>query len=239
MFIKSKIYLVCFLFAFNCFAESSVQFTSLNKYTSLIELYTSQGCSSCPPAENWINTLIDSENLWRDYVPVVFHVDYWDYLGWKDPFSNFQNSQRQRDYHKQGNISSVYTPGFIINGEEWRGWLKNETIPQFSNSEGLLNAKLTGSELHVNYSKNKLLELHISILGIGLKTDIKSGENQNKILLENFVSLTHETYVSKDGKWKIRLPTINREAEKYGIAIWVSEPEHKTPLQVMGGWLPD
>src|SRR6187401_2558536 len=60
--------------------------TSGSARASLLELYTSEGCSSCPPAEAWLSSLKDEPRLWRDFVPMAFHVDYWDRLGWRDPF---------------------------------------------------------------------------------------------------------------------------------------------------------
>jgi len=55
--------------------------------THLIELFTSQGCSSCPPAEAWLSKLKNEPGLWKNFVPLAFHVDYWDRLGWRDPFA--------------------------------------------------------------------------------------------------------------------------------------------------------
>ena len=66
---------------------AAIQFHSAPKRTALLELYTSEGCSSCPPAEAWLSRLEYSPRLWRDFVPVAFHVDYWNYLGWKDNWS--------------------------------------------------------------------------------------------------------------------------------------------------------
>ena len=54
----------------------------------LIELFTSEGCSSCPPAESWLSKLKNEPGLWKNFVPLAFHVDYWDHLGWKDPFAS-------------------------------------------------------------------------------------------------------------------------------------------------------
>src|SRR5438874_1495113 len=59
-------------------------FTSKSSGTHLLELFTSEGCSSCPPAEAWLGTLKSNDRLWQDFVPIAFHVDYWDRLGWKD-----------------------------------------------------------------------------------------------------------------------------------------------------------
>src|SRR6187401_409142 len=98
--------------------------TSGSTRASLLELYTSEGCSSCPPAEAWLSSLAASDQLWKDVVPVAFHVDYWDYLGWVDVFAKPEYSERQRDYSVAWKADRVYTPGFVLNGREWRGWLE-------------------------------------------------------------------------------------------------------------------
>ena len=97
-----KIFVICsVLFAINSNAQEAVQFKSQAQQTTMIELYSSQGCSSCPPAERWISRFVDDNNLWKQTIPIVFHVDYWNDIGWIDPFSNALNSQRQRNYHRQ------------------------------------------------------------------------------------------------------------------------------------------
>ena len=88
----------------------------------LIELFTSQGCSSCPPAEVWLSKLKSEPGLWKNFVPLAFHVDYWDYLGWRDPWATKEFSDRQRNYAEAWRRDSVYTPGFVLNGREWREW---------------------------------------------------------------------------------------------------------------------
>jgi hypothetical protein len=87
---------------------------------ALIELFTSEGCSSCPPAEAWLNALRNDAGLWRDFVPVAFHVDYWDRLGWKDILASKVFTTREHAYAARWNSSSVYTPCFVRNGAEWR-----------------------------------------------------------------------------------------------------------------------
>src|SRR5437763_15009832 len=64
----------------------------------LIELFTSQGCSSCPPAEAWLSKLKSEPRLWKEFVPIAFHVDYWDRLGWRDPFASKDWTARQYQY---------------------------------------------------------------------------------------------------------------------------------------------
>src|SRR5438128_265914 len=99
---------------------SSVVFESGPKKVQLLELFTSEGCSSCPPAEAWLARLVNHSRLWHEFVPVAFHVDYWNRLGWKDPFASAEWTKRQQTYAASWKAESVYTPAFVLNGREWR-----------------------------------------------------------------------------------------------------------------------
>ena len=94
------------------------EFQSGEKQVPLVELYTSEGCSSCPPAEAWMGRLKDAPDLWKGFVPVAFHVDYWNSLGWKDRWSSPEFTERQRAYAEAWKSESVYTPCFVVNGKE-------------------------------------------------------------------------------------------------------------------------
>ncbi|MGQ0739409.1 MAG: DUF1223 domain-containing protein [Bacteroidota bacterium] len=80
---------------------------------AVLELFTSEGCSSCPPADKLLPELAKADVR---VIPLSFHVDYWNYLGWKDPFSSNEFSERQRDYVQQFKLESAYTPQLVING---------------------------------------------------------------------------------------------------------------------------
>ena len=94
---------------------------------TLVELFTSEGCSSCPPADEYLHDLTATRDAQSgDYIFIEWHVDYWDYLGWKDPFASPAASQRQRDYAgamKDRNIdrAGVYTPQMIVAGTHGSG----------------------------------------------------------------------------------------------------------------------
>lgn len=79
----------------------------------VVELYTSQGCSSCPAADAILHELADRE----DVIALALHVDYWDYIGWKDTFGDPAHSERQRAYATAGNRRSIYTPEMVVNGQ--------------------------------------------------------------------------------------------------------------------------
>ncbi|MEO0371199.1 MAG: DUF1223 domain-containing protein [Pseudomonadota bacterium] len=80
----------------------------------LVELFTSQGCSSCPPADAFLHELADRDNV----IALAMHVDYWDYIGWKDSFAQPDFTARQRAYARLGNRKMVYTPQMVINGRD-------------------------------------------------------------------------------------------------------------------------
>ena len=81
----------------------------------VVELFTSQGCSSCPPAEAFLNELADEEGV----IALELHVDYWDYIGWPDPFASPRMTERQRDYARELGLRYVYTPQMVIDGRSW------------------------------------------------------------------------------------------------------------------------
>lgn len=213
-------------------------FQSTEERSQLLELFTSQGCSSCPPAERWINQFADYPGLWSEIVPVVYHVDYWDYLGWKDPFASKAFTQRQHAYAEERLIRQVYTPCFVSNGEEWRGYFSKDLLPKSKEIAGILQARAENGRLKVSYSEEQPLTLNVAILGLNVVTDVKSGENRGRKLEQQFVVLDHQSSFSKDGKWTLELPSIElSKAERFGIAIWVSKRGDFEPLQVTASWI--
>ncbi len=79
---------------------------------TVVELFTSQGCSSCPPADTFLGELARRDGV----LGISFHVDYWDYMGWKDPFADARHTRRQRDYVRRFGLDYVYTPQMVVNG---------------------------------------------------------------------------------------------------------------------------
>jgi len=140
-------------------------------------------------------------------------------------------------------VKVVYTPGFFLNGKEWKRRF-GRSKPSLGNQKvGNLRATLNGNSLTVNYdSENpiKTATLNVGVLGFGYQTPINSGENSNRVLVEDFVLLSHTKHQSSDQSWVVRLPeNVMPDAEKYGLAIWVSQGSNLKPLQTTGGWLPE
>ena len=94
---------------------------SAQTLTPVVELYTSEGCSSCPPADRWLSTLKEPVTQGRAVVQ-AFHVGYWDYIGWVDRFATPAHTSRQRRIAATNRLSSIYTPQLVKNGRDWRNW---------------------------------------------------------------------------------------------------------------------
>jgi hypothetical protein len=90
--------------------------------TALVELYTSEGCSSCPPADRWLSGLALGGQVPDRVVPLALHVDYRDYIGWKDPYARREFSLRQRKLTQLQRLALVYTPQVMLQGRDFRGW---------------------------------------------------------------------------------------------------------------------
>jgi hypothetical protein len=223
-----------------CAAQADpLVFNSGSTQVTLLELYTSQGCSSCPPAERWLNELTDSGDLWTGIVPVALHVDYWDYLGWEDPFAIPENAGRQRSYAQHNRARTVYTPGMFVNGREWRGWIYRFRPRASERTPGVLSARIANGQLQASFPTDGTpLELHVALLGFGIVTEVKGGENRNRTLPQEFVALARVVHHSTDGSWSVSLPETKQPAGRYGIALWVSAAGNPVPLQATGGWLP-
>jgi hypothetical protein len=227
-------------------AAASLTLSSQEQRTILIELYTSEGCSSCPPADRWLSRLKDNPRLWKHIVPVAFHVDYWNYLGWRDRFADARFSKRQGEYQQHHYLQTVYTPGVMKNGREWRGWSYGD-IPLSSHAEQAGILKITigddnaGAEyLPAHHGLSRLI-LNLALLGSDLSTRVATGENAGKILRHDFVVLDFQqfTQAGQDGRFRWKLPGLltRSRQEVSAIALWVTTMDDPTPLQATGGWL--
>ncbi len=234
--------LACFLF---CRWSSAAVFQSSDFGTSLIELFSSEGCSSCPPADEWLARLRKDAGLWKEFVPVEFHVDYWNRLGWHDPFSKAAFTSRQNQYASEWGGSNVYTPAFVLNGQEWKvGALGVRQIPK---REGSVVGTLTVVE-----SKNRNFEVSFqpktisahqwnvtgALLGNGLVSKILSGENGGRTLSHEFVALTLETRpLTKLGEKFVANLTLasSLKVSSLSFAVWVSQDQSQRPIQAVGG----
>ena len=157
--------------------------------TAVLELYTSEGCSSCPPADRWFNELVKLPEHELDVLALAFHVDYWDYIGWEDIYAEPNYTNRQRHLARVNQQSSVYTPEFFVNGIEARG--TRSVIDKIMSTSKLLST--VDLELTLQQDKDSILiELssqfdpkhkplvRFVVFENDLSSDVKKGENAGK-----------------------------------------------------------
>ncbi|MDJ0941262.1 MAG: DUF1223 domain-containing protein [Woeseiaceae bacterium] len=224
------------------------QFSSGEQRVTLLELFTSEGCSSCPPADRWLSQLKNDEGLWRHFVPIAFHVDYWDYIGWPDRFAKADYSARQQRYAREGGTRFVYTPGFFSDGEEWVGWRGNSDIPHSAEPAGALTVRIDGATVAVHYTNPELndddpLRVHVAVLGMDLETRVRAGENRGRRLEHDFValdvSITELESTTAGYRAVATLPADLEPGTSKALVAWVSRQDSQAPLQAVGGFLPD
>ena len=216
------------------FAGTPIVVDSGDRQTAVVELYTSEGCSSCPRADRWLEKLVTTPQQNLDLLALAFHVDYWDYLGWKDRFSNADYTKRQRVLGANNRQRTIYTPEFFVNGKEARGSgnILNK-IQQTNQQPASITLQLTvsreQSELVVAVQTPSELDngepIHHRYLVYEnkLSTDVKRGENSGKVLHHEQVvrymspaqSLRTENQhrIAIDPAW---------QAENVGVAVLVT-----------------
>ena len=208
--------------------------------TQVVELYTSEGCSSCPPADRWLTSLKSNPKLFKSFVPVAFHVDYWDYIGWKDELALPQNSNRQRQHKFDNNINSVYTPGVLKAGKEWRRW-NGVTIEDSADKVGSLNLEIMGNNLNAHFDSVEKGEfkLVVALLGMNIETKVLSGENKGEILRHDFVVLNVQSFQANQGTWKESIGSEFFESNHKNTAFvaWVEKTDNPAPVQAVGTYL--
>lgn len=165
----------------------------------LLELYTSEGCSSCPPADQWLSSLKSSTDK---LTPLAFHVDYWDYIGWKDRFAKAAYSERQRKIAAFGGAGFVYTPQFTFNGKDFRSWNDNRlkqgiesisketphvdlTLNLSSETNGELLLKSTAQTAYADDARQA--DVFIAIYENKLNSRVNAGENSGRELKHDYV----------------------------------------------------
>ena len=215
----------------------AINFESGETRTALVELYTSEGCSSCPPAEARLAGLRDDPGLWKQFVPVAFHVDYWDRLGWRDRFASPVFTRRQYDYAARWHRGSVYTPALVQNGREGAD-------PTPAGQPGRLRVEIkTGWEAVVTYQPvdppAEGLIVEVAPLAGGVTSDVRRGENAGRKLVHEFVALDllHAPLEKRGGGWMATLTLPAKADPSAALAVWVHAAGDPTPLQATGGWL--
>lgn len=219
-------------------------------HVSVLELYTSEGCDSCPPAEQWVSRLQQDRRLWAQLVPVTYHVDYWDDQGWRDPFDRHAYTERQQAIAARSDGLAgrvIYTPQFVLDGQDWRGWLNDRPL-QVDDSAKLGAVTLTadGRKVTLHFAplqpRGERLEAHVVLLAFGVDVPVGAGENKGMTLRHDFliVADTHGALLAGKSGYDATLrlpPGVAAKATRYALAGWVSAQGSPSPIQAAGGWL--
>jgi hypothetical protein len=172
---------------------------------ALVELYTSEGCDSCPPADRWLSGLKGAKEYAGRAVPLALHVDYWDYIGWRDPFAQAGFSARQQEIAGINRERTVYTPQIVVAGRDLRPGLfsasggfdmaldkVNRTPPRADLGLDVLTGapaefKLQANAKLRNASDTRDAALYVALFENGLSSAVAAGENKGKVLRHDFV----------------------------------------------------
>ncbi|HEX9944377.1 MAG TPA: DUF1223 domain-containing protein [Thermoanaerobaculia bacterium] len=217
--------------------------------TAVVELFTSQGCSSCPPADRLLSKIARDPRYQSKVIPLSFHVDYWNYIGWTDPYSSSRWSERQRLYAARAFHSNrIYTPQVVVNGRaECVGSQEGAVMDRIEDAlaaepagrvslavdpptpDGHLRVKVGAKLAKAAGSGN--LDLWVAVYQSGLSTEVKAGENSSRVLrndrvvrrFEKAFTLPAAAGAEKSGEVVLGLDK-RWKTEDLGVAAFLQDP---------------
>lgn len=200
---------------------------------AVVELYTSEGCSSCPPADRWLSTLKGRPGV----LAVAFHINYWDHLGWQDRYATAEGTQRQRALARAGGQPSVYTPQVRVNGVDLRA---GAAVPAPQPSQLRMTLAREGDEARVNVAAlaadGRRLAGWWVVLEDGHSSHVRAGENAGETLRHDHVVRLYKPVTgwnAADGlKAGLVLPAAAPDHPRR-IAFVVVDPATQRPLQAL------
>ncbi len=210
----------------------------------VIEVFTSQGCSSCPAADKFVTSIARN----KDVLALAWHVDYWDYLGWKDTFAKSDHTNRQRRYARTLEENQIYTPQAIINGRSHavgsrRGKIQSILKGYNGSDQGLIvpiNASLNGDALDIQIPHNantKKATLWMVYFANEQIVAVERGENRGKKLTYSNIVRDIELVgmMEPDGlKMMLPLKEISRKGYDSCALILQQTSKHGTPGPIVG-----
>ncbi len=218
--------IVFFSLILSTMAFADTVIVETNKRIPLVEVYTSEGCSSCPPADRWLSSLVEHPSLFKEFVPIAFHVSYWDYIGHKDRFANERSNTRQRSHASRLQARNVYTPELFVAGAETRGWNSKSLATKIETGADLKIIKKDDGEYKA-ISSQEGVTVFVAQLSFGEQTVPKRGENAG-------VQLKHDFVIKQWTKESLKL----KKGEKTAIIAWIEDRQGK-PIQAVGSWITD
>lgn len=195
----------------------------------VLELFTSQGCSSCPPADRLLDQ-VGRQSDWN-VITLSYHVAYWNYIGWDDPFSKESHADKQREYAKKFGEGRIYTPQLVVNGKEHfvgssykkmkdavEHYGEINTLNTFDLSQG----KSTSKEIHFNYEllgpKHGRKARAVLVLE-ERKTYVERGENKRRTLKNTNIVIAERSIDVEGTSSKIKIPTFVEEGDELRLIL--------------------
>ena len=203
---------------------------------ALVELYTSEGCSSCPPADRWLASL-GSRHPAGNVVPLALHVDYWDYIGWKDPYAKREFSLRQRKFSQLQRMAFVYTPQVLLQGRDFRAWGGKA----FDEALAKINAQPAGAKLRLAVLSADRDALEVEAVAELVQPSTDAGlylaAYQSRLLTHDYVVLEWQGPVTFAGKAlteRRKVPLLPGAAPaNSGVAAFVQDRRTGEVLQAL------
>ena len=235
-------------------ANTTCENRSGNLRAQLIELYTSEGCSSCPPADKWLSALVPKVVAAEEVVPLAFHVDYWDRLGWRDRFADPAYTARQYANAKASGSGFVFTPQVILAGRNYAAWSSNSSVqkdvrnavavvPDASfvlRQQAVVSGKLefeVQAQLRQGVGLSDV-RVYAALYQNGLVSDVGKGENSGSRLHHDYVvrGLLASKVIDQSGKIKFKdsfaVPA-DAQVGAMGVAVFVQDVKTGVVLQAM------
>ncbi|WP_209399654.1 thioredoxin family protein [Pseudozobellia sp. WGM2] len=242
VFLMIVIFAAISFFSFSSVIDkNSIDNTPDEPYAPIVvlELFTSQGCSSCPPADKLLDKVKarNEENLFT----LSYHVDYWDYIGWEDPFANPAFTEKQKYYNRKFSSKRIYTPQLVVNGDshfvgsnvsDMNNAIIKYGASKVENSVVLKNVEASSNMISFDYL------VHGALTGKQLKavlvldervTNVKRGENRNRKLVNSNIVVTekYKENLGSTGRLSISIPSLVKRGEKLQLIVLVENEEYK------------
>jgi hypothetical protein len=213
--------------ATTCRADSAAQ------PPAVVELYTSEGCSSCPPADRWASALKGR----GDVLVLAFHVNYWDRLGWPDRFATAATTERQHELQRAAGAPYVYTPQVIANGRDLRSW-SGAALPRLPSSPVALSLTREGSTVRASVAapSGSRVAGYWAALEDGHSSRVKAGENAGETLKHDHVVTLYRPLAAWSASgapatFELTLPAATSASRR--VAFVVTDQGGARPLQAL------
>jgi hypothetical protein len=215
---------------------SACQAQSGTTQTPVIELYTSEGCSSCPPADRWLSSLRADAAAGR-VVAQAFHVGYWDYIGWVDRFASAAHTARQREIAARHGTTTIYTPQLVRNGRDWRDDRRHLAGPQQPAGAVIRLARKAPDSVEAEVTPvapGRPWAAYWTVTEHGHASKVSAGENSGARLQHDFVVRQYVQLGRQDGPRKLALrPIAPTPGHAQQLNFVVFDPANGIPLQAL------